>query len=112
MRQRTGSFALGTIANQHWGDDKFSLLTVQPISLYNFESISGAYLGYNNSIAYNWNADSGEELTLPMGLTIERTLLLGNGDGLDLSIGAYDLVERPDEGLEWQFKFGISYFFN
>jgi len=47
-----------------------------------------------------------------MGLPIVRTLLLGNGDGLDLSIGAYDLVERPDEGPEWQFKFWISYFFN
>lgn len=107
-----GNWALGAVAFQHWGQDNFSLLSVQPIVMYNFESITGAYIGYNNSIAYNWNADSGDKLTLPLGLTIGRTMLLGNGDGLDLSIGAYDLVERPEEGPEWQFKFGISYFFN
>lgn len=107
-----GNVALGAVAFQHWGEDDFNLLSVQPIAYYNFEAITGAYIGYNNSIAYNWNADSGNKLTLPLGLTIGRTILLGNGDGLDLSIGAYDLVERPEAGAEWQFKFGISYFFN
>ena len=107
-----GNWALGAVAFQHWGQDDFSLFSVQPIIYYNFESLPGAYIGYNNSILYNWNADSGDKLTLPLGLNLGRTILLGNGDGLDLSIGAYDLVERPEEGSEWQFKFGISYFFN
>lgn len=48
----------------------------------------------------------------PLGLTVGRTLLLGNGDGLDLSLVVYDLVERPDNAAQWQFNFGISYFFN
>jgi hypothetical protein len=108
-----GNWALGAVANQHWGEEQdFNMASVQPIVLYNFESLPGAYLGYNNSITYNWKADSGNKLTLPFGVTVGRTLLLGNGDGLDLSIGAYDLVERPEDGPEWQFKFGISYFFN
>ena len=63
-------------------------------------------------MTYNWNADSGDKFTLPLGLTFGRTLLLGNGDGLGLSIGAYNLAVRPDEGSVWQFKFGIAYFFN
>ena len=45
-------------------------------------------------------------------ITTSQNILLGNGNGLDLSVGAYDLVERPEEGPEWQFNFGISYFFN
>ncbi|MFW2441118.1 MAG: hypothetical protein ACN4GR_17305 [Arenicellales bacterium] len=106
------NWALGTVAFQHWGEDDFSLLSVQPIVLYNFDSLPGAYLGYNNSIAYNWNASSGDKLTVPAGLTFGRTILLGNGDGLDLSLGVYDLVERPQDGPEWQFKFGVSYYFN
>jgi hypothetical protein len=28
----------------------------------------GTYLGYNNSITYNWNAESDDRLTLPLGL--------------------------------------------
>lgn len=107
-----GNMALGVVAFQHWGQDNFNLLSVQPIIYYNFESVAGAYIGYNNSIAYNWTADSSDRLTLPLGLTVGKTFLLGNGDGLDLSIGAYDLVERPEAGSEWQLKFGISYFFN
>lgn len=108
----TGNWALGAIASQHWGQEDFSLATVQPIILYNFEKLPGAYVGYNNSMSYNWKAGSGDKFTLPLGLTAGRTILLGNGDGLDLSIGAYSLAVRPDEGPVWQFKFGISYFFN
>jgi hypothetical protein len=107
-----GNWSIGAIASQHWGEDNFSLFTLQPIVMYNFESSPGTYIGYNNSITYNWNAESDERLTLPLGLIIGKTMLLGNGDGLDLSIGVYDLVERPDNGPESQIKFGISYFFN
>ena len=109
----SGNFSFGAIAMQHWGEeDNFSLLTVQPIVMYNFPNSPGAYVGYNNSITYNWNADSGPEWNVPLGLTLGRTLLLGSGAGLDLSVGAYDLVEKPDGGSDWQFKFGVSYFFN
>jgi len=104
-----GNWALGGLASQHWGEeDNFNMASVQPIVLYNLESIPAAYIGYNNSITYNWEADS-DKLTLPLGLTIGRTFLLSNGDGLDLSIGAYKLVERPQDAPKWQLKFGISY---
>ena len=108
-----GNWALGVIAMQHWGDESnFNLATVQGIAMYNFESIAGAYIGYNNSMTYNWEAESDDKFTLPLGLTIGRTILLGNGDGLDFSIGAYDLVERADNSPKWQLKLGLSYYFN
>jgi hypothetical protein len=107
-----GNWALGMVAFQHWGEKDFSLASLNPIAIYNMESIPGAYIGYNNAINYNWNADSGEKLTFPLGLTIGRTMLLSSGNGLDVSAGLYDLVEHPTDGSEWQFKFGISYFFN
>jgi len=108
-----GNWALGAIAMQHWGEeDDFNRATLQGIITYNFETMPGAYLGYNNAITYNWEGDSGQKLTVPLGLTLGRTILLGNGDGLDFSVGAYDLVERPDNSPEWQLKLGLSYFFN
>ena len=108
----TGNWSIGAIASQHWGEDSFSLFTIQPIVMYNIESSPGTYVGYNNAITYDWNADSDNRLTLPLGLIVGRTLLLSNGDGLDLSIGAYSLVEHPVDGPEAQIKFAISYFFN
>jgi hypothetical protein len=107
-----GNWALGAIGMQHWGEDNFNVGTLQAIAIYNFESRPGTYLGYNNSITYNWQASSGNKLTLPLGATFGRTLLLGNGDGLDLSVGAYWLAERPTNAPQWQAKFGVSYFFN
>lgn len=107
-----GNWAFGAVAMQHWGDeDNFSVATVQPIIMYNFQSISGAWIGYNNAITYNWKASSGNKLMLPLGLTFGRTLLVGR-NGLDLSVGAYKVVERPEGAADWQLKFGISYFFN
>jgi hypothetical protein len=108
-----GNWSLGAIAMQHWGEENdFNVATVQGIVTYNFESMPGAYIGYNNALTYNWEADSDNKLTLPLGLTAGRTILLGNGDGLDFSLGAYDLVERPENAPEWQLKVGLSYFFN
>jgi hypothetical protein len=107
-----GNFALGLVGMYHWGEDDFEVGTIQPILLYNFPNAPGYYLGYNNSLTYNPEAESGNKWQVPLGLTVGRTLLLGSGDGLDLSLGAYDLAKSPDGGHAWQLKFGISYFFN
>ena len=107
------NWSYGAVAMQHWGNSgDFSLLTIQPIVLYNFINRTGAYIGYNNSIAVDWKATSDNKVTLPVGVTYGQTLLLKNGDGLDLSGGFYGLAIRPDQGSKWQIKFGISYFFN
>ena len=106
-----GNWALGAIGMQHWGEDDYSVGTLQLTALYNFESTPGMYLGYNNAMTFNWEASSGDKVTVPLGATFGRTLPLSGGAGIDLSVGAYRLVERPTNAPEWQLKFGISYFF-
>jgi hypothetical protein len=107
-----GDFSYGAIVGQHWGEEQYSVATIQPIVFYNISSIPGAYVGYNNSVTYNWNADSGDRWQVPLGLTVGRTIGIGNkGHALDLSLGAYSLVERPVGGADWQLKFGVSLFF-
>ena len=107
-----GNWSLGGVASQHWGGNNFNLATVQVIAMYNFADIPGLYAGYNNSITYDWSASSGESLTLPLGAMVGRTFLVQNGDGLDLNIGLYSMVERPTDSPKTQLRFGISYFFN
>lgn len=107
-----GDWALGAIGMQHWGEDDFSVGTLQLIAMYNFPNSPGTYIGYNNAITFNWEATSSNKVTLPLGLTYGKTMLLGSGNGLDLNIGAYSLVERPDNAPEWQLKIGASYYFN
>ena len=78
-------------------DERFNYgsKSIQPIALYNFPNAPGLYLGYNNSWTYNPKATSGNKWQVPLGLTVGKTSLLGNGDGLDLSLGAYDLTKSP-----------------
>ena len=107
-----GEVAYGALLSHHWGQNDFNLTTVQPIVYYNISALPGAYVGYNNSVTYDWSADSGNQWQVPVGLTIGRTVPLGGqGHALDLSIGGYGLAERPEGGADWQLKFGISLFF-
>lgn len=106
-----GNWALGGVGMQHWGEDDYNVATLQLIAMYNFESRPGVYIGYNNSLTYNWEASADNRLTLPLGVTYGKTMALSGGAGLDLSIGAYKLVVQPDDASDFQLKFGISYFF-
>jgi len=109
----SGQWSVGALVMQHWGENSdFSTFTFQPIVMYMLPWIPGAYVGYNNAITCNWKAESGQMLTVPLGLTAGKTLVLQGGRALDLSVGAYPLVERPDGAPSWQFKFGASLFFN
>lgn len=107
-----GELAYGAILGHHWGEHDFSVTTIQPVLYYNIAALPGSYVGYNNSITYNWNANSGDRWQVPLGLTVGRTLPVGKrGDALDLNLGGYGLAERPKGGADWQLKFGISWFF-
>ena len=107
-----GNLSYGALLGHHWGEDDFSVTTIQPIAYYNIAALPGVYVGYNNSITYNWNADSGDRWQIPLGLTAGKTMAIGKeGHALDLSLGAYGLAERPKGGADWQLKFGVSLFF-
>ena len=104
-----GNIAWGSVVNQHWGDDgDFNVLGVQPILFYNFESLPGAYLGYSNTITADWEASSSDRWTVPLGLTAGKTIPVGAGSAVDLSLGGYRVVARPDGAPDWQMKFAVS----
>ena len=106
----TGNLAWGGLAFQHWGDGgKFSTFGVQPIVFYNFKSHPGAYLGYNNTITADWKQSGRDRWTVPLGLTAGKVMPIRGGAALDLSIGGYRVVARPDGAPDWQLKFGISF---
>lgn len=107
-----GELSYGALVNHHWGEDNYNVTTVQPIAFYNIAAIPGTYIGYNNVVTYSWKADSGDRWQVPLGLTVGRTIGVGSkGDALDLSLGAYSLVAKPEGGADWQLKLGLSWFF-
>ena len=103
-----GDLSYGGILGHHWGEDSFSLTTVQPILMYNMDLFGGSYIGYNNSITYDWQND---QFTVPVGLVFGKTFLFDSGYAMDANIGAYSIVEGPRGSADWQAKFGVSVFF-
>jgi len=108
----TKNLAFAGIVGNHWSfDGDFNSAMIQPMLFYNFDSIPGAYVAYNAVISADWKADSDNTWTVPLGLSIGRTFDMGNGNGLDMMIGPYYNVARPDGAADWLLRFGISWIF-
>ena len=74
---------------------------------YNFASVPGLSVGYNGAITYDSNAASDDAWTVPLGAVVGRTFALGDAYAIDLSIGPYFNVVRPDGAGEWLLKVGV-----
>ena len=108
----TENISFSGIIGNHWSfDGSFNSATFQPMVFYNINSLPGAYVGYNAVITADWKADSDNQWTVPLGLSFGRTLDMGSGHGLDLSVGPYYNVERPDGAADWVLRFGINWLF-
>ena len=99
------SFA-GIVAN-HWGENSFNTLMLQPMVFWNFAP--GKAFAYNAAITADWNADSDNRWTVPLGVSWNQTIDLGGGHGFDYMIGPYYNVERPDGAARWQIRFMVTW---
>ncbi len=79
-----------------------------PVLTYNLPGFKAVALSYNNSIAYNWNASSGNAWTVPLGAGIGKTFALDGGYGLDLGVGYYFNVEKPEGAADSVMKWSVS----
>ena len=100
----TEQLSFAGIAVHHVGENDFEITGTHLMLYYNFKSVPGMSLSYNNMITYNWEADSGDEWSVPLGLTLSRTFVLENGHGIDLGIGYYEMVESPQGAPDSQLK--------
>lgn len=106
----TPEISFAGIVGNHWGNGgKFNTMTIQPMVFYNFPNNPGAVLGYNATISADWEASSGNRWTVPLGLTYGKTFDIGGGNGLDISIGPYWNVIRPDGAPSWTLRFGVTW---
>ena len=108
----TPNLSFAGIVGNHWSfDGDYSTATIQPMFFYNIAVIPGSYVGYNAVISADWKADSDDTWTVPLGLSVGRTLDMGGGHGLDFSAGPYWNVVRPDGAAKWALRFGVNWLF-
>lgn len=90
------------------GEDDFdtSLSSLQYIYALN---LGGGYqLASGPTITYDWEADSGQEWTVPLGIGVAKTQIFGKLP-IKIQAQAFYTVEQPDDfGQEWGFKLSIT----
>ena len=96
-----GKWVIGAVANQLWrigGSDNTTAINsffVQPFVNYNLKR--GWALSTSPTITADWNAPSGQQWTVPLGIGVSKVNKIGN-QPVNLSLQYYHNVVRPDNG--------------
>ncbi|HQE82762.1 MAG TPA: neuromedin U [Candidatus Hydrogenedentes bacterium] len=109
-----GRWVFGALASNLWSfagendsPDVNSML-VQPFINYNLDK--GWYLTSSPIITANWEADSDDRWTVPVGAGLGKIFKVGK-QPLNAQLGAYYNVEKPDGGADWNLRFQLQFMF-
>lgn len=115
LRIEHGSpWVYGVLFNNIWSvssdgrGGSYNNFLLQPFLNYNFPT--GFYVNTVPIITANWNADSSNRWTVPLGAGIGKVFHLGKLP-LNTQLGAYYNVVRPDDAANWQMRFQIQVMF-
>jgi hypothetical protein len=106
----------GALVNNVWsvaedsGRSKVNQFLLQPFVNYNFASSPGRYLTFAPIITANWEAASGQQWLVPIGLGIGQITRLGK-QPINLQASYYGNVVRPDSGPDYQIRLQIQFMY-
>jgi hypothetical protein len=109
-----GPWLFGVLANHIWsfaGDnDRADVNTtlIQPFINYNFPG--GWFLTSSPIITANWEADSSETWTVPLGGGGGRLFFIGR-QPVNVSAQAFYNVEKPDFAADWSLRLSVQFLF-
>jgi hypothetical protein len=91
-------------------DDRASVnqTLIEPFLNYNLDK--GWYLIADIIITANWQADSSNRWTVPLGGGVGKLLKIGN-QAINVRTEAYYNVEKPDSAPDWQWGFTVQFLF-
>ncbi len=109
-----GPWVIGGLINQLWSfageDDRddVSQMLIQPFVNYNMPD--GWYLTSAPIITADWEADSSDQWTLPVGGGVGKVFRIGH-QMMNASLQTYYNVVSPDLGPEWTLRFQLTFVF-
>jgi len=104
-----GNWVVGGLISNVWsisedeGRPDVNQMLLQPFINYNFPKHPGRYLTFSPVITSNWEADSGNKWTVPLGLGIGQIMKLGK-QHVNMQLAAFYNVVRPDDASTWQIR--------
>ena len=109
--ESTGPYVFGALINNLWtfaddgGEPKTNQFLLQPFINYNFGE--GWALSFSPNITADWDAPSGEEWTVPLGIGFSKVTVF-NGRPMSLGAVYYHNVEHPTTGAANLFRITVS----
>jgi hypothetical protein len=104
----------GALLNNIWSvssserGGSYSNFLLQPFVNYNLPG--GTYISSVPIITANWEAESDQRWTVPLGLTMGHIFHIGKLP-LNAQVGAYYNVVHPDDGANWQLRIQLQVMF-
>lgn len=108
-----GNWVVGSLFSNVWsvggaGEQDINLFTWQYFINYNLPN--SWYLTTSPIITANWEANSKNRWTVPVGGGIGKIFKIGK-QPVNIQASAYKNVESPDFGADWQFRLQLQFLF-
>lgn len=110
-----GHWVYGALVSNVWNigngyDDAADVnaMTFQPFVNYNFEK--GWYVNMSPVMTANWEADSGDQWTVPLGGGVGRVMKIGS-QHVNLRTAMYYNVQDPGDDNAWNMQFTCTFMF-
>ena len=110
-----GNWVVGSLFSNVWsvggsGEQDINLFTWQYFINYNIPDSNGWYLTSAPIITANWEADSGNQWTVPIGGGAGKIFKVGK-QALNAQAQAFYNVEKPDLAGDWQLRLQLQFLF-
>jgi hypothetical protein len=113
LLQQSGHWTFGALVNQVWsigGDENRADVSqgfFQPFLVW---GENGWTIALNTESSANWNADAGEEWTVPINIMVNKVTNLG-ARPISLQAGPRFYADTPTGGPDWGFRLGLTLVF-
>ncbi len=110
-----GNWVVGSLFSNVWsvggsGDQDVNLFTWQYFINYNIPNSGGWYLSSAPIMTANWEADSGDKWTVPVGGGGGRVFKIGK-QPVNVQAQAFYNVEKPEYAADWQLRLQLQFLF-
>jgi len=112
--EKGSPWVYGALFNNIWSlssnkqGGRYNNFLLQAFLNYNFPG--GLYLTSSPVITANWEADSSQRWTVPLGGGISKIFHIGKLP-VNTQIGAYYNIVHPDNGANWQLRAQMQFMF-
>ncbi len=108
-----GDWTIGALINNVWsfaGDSDRADVNRMLLNAFVTRQLgNGWYVNSAPIITIDWEADSGDQLTLPLGAGGGKVIMLGGKLPLNVQTGLYYNVVKPDFGSEMQWRLQVQF---